>query len=148
MLVAVYHIDDYKTRTTPYEKHYPHYATKVSKTMQMINVKKGDYYFPVKSKSARYLVEMLEPAGDDSFFAWNFFDAVLQRKEGYSDYRWEEVAAEVLKKDAVLKEKLEIKKKAEPAFAANSSSILDFIYKNSEWQEKEYLRYPVYRVEE
>jgi hypothetical protein len=89
---------------------------------------------------------MLEPTGDDSFFAWNFFDAVLQQKEGYSDYRWDDLAASVLEKDPVLKQKLEEKKAADPKFAGNSSAILDFIYKNSAYYEPGHNRYPVYRL--
>ena len=94
----------------------------------------------------RYLVEMLEPTGDDSFFAWNFFDAILQQKEGYSDYRWDDLAAEVLKKDPALKAKLEEKKKTDEKFAASSSAQLDFIYKNSPYYEPGHNRYPVYRL--
>ena len=94
----------------------------------------------------RYIVEMLEPTGDDSFFAWNFFDAILQQKEGYSDYRWEDIAAEVLKNNPDLKQKLEAKKLADPDFAKNASAQLNFIYKNSPYYEPAHLRYPVYRL--
>ncbi len=94
----------------------------------------------------RYIVEMLEPTGDDSFFAWNFFDAILQQKEGYSDYRWEDIAAKVLKNNPDLKQKLEAKKLADPDFAKNVSAQLNFIYKNSPYYEPAHLRYPVYRL--
>jgi hypothetical protein len=95
----------------------------------------------------RYILEMLEPTGDDSFFSWNFFDAILQQKEGYSDYRWEDIAADLLKKDTVLQQKLAAAKATDPVFAADSRAILDFIYKNSAFYEKAHLAYPVYRVE-
>ena len=94
----------------------------------------------------RYITEMLEPTDDDSFFAWNFFDAMLQQKEGYSDYRWEDLAAEVLKNNPDLKTKLEEKKKADPKFATSGSAQLDFIYKNSPYYEPGHNRYPVYRL--
>ena len=100
----------------------------------------------MNQRANRYIVEMLEPTGDDSFFAWNFFDGVLQQKEGYSDYRWEDIAAEVLRKDPVLKEKLEIKKMAEPEFAKNASAILSFIYKNSVHYESSHMMYPVFKI--
>jgi hypothetical protein len=54
----------------------------------------------------------------------------------------------VLKNDPALKAKLEEKKKAEPDFAKNSGSILNYIYKNSSWYEKAHLRCPVYRLEQ
>lgn len=145
--VNYYHIDDFKSLARPYEKHHKNYAVRVSAKKELNHFLKGDYIIYLNQPTNRYIVEMLEPTGDDSFFAWNFFDAVLQQKEGYSDYRWEDIAAEVLKKDPDLKQKLEAKKVSDPKFAVNSSEILDFIYINSPYFEKAYLKYPVYRIE-
>ncbi len=147
MNLAVYHIDSYKNFTAPYEKHHKNYAVKTSTVEQPIKVLKGDYIIFMNQPNNRYIVEMLEPTGDDSFFAWNFFDAVLQQKEGYSDYRWEDIAAEVLKKDPALKEKLDQKKATDPKFASDSGAILEFIYENSPYYEKAHRRYPVFRVD-
>jgi hypothetical protein len=144
--VEAYRIDDYKALPRPYEKHHKNSAVKVSVMNQKIRFLKGDYIIWLNQDANRYLVEMLEPTGDDSFFAWNFFDGILQQKEGYSDYRWDDLAAEVLKKDPVLKAKLEEKKKADEKFAANGSAQLDFIYKNSPYYEPGHNRYPVYRL--
>ncbi len=144
--VEAYHIDDYKALPRPYEKHHKNSAVKISVMNQKIRFLKGDYVIYLNQPANRYLVEMLEPTGDDSFFAWNFFDAILQQKEGYSDYRWDDLAAEVLKKDPALKAKLEEKKKVDEKFAANGSAQLDFIYKNSPYYEPGHNRYPVYRL--
>jgi Zinc carboxypeptidase len=142
-----YHIDDYKSLPKPYEKHHKNSAVKVTVGYQSLKLfLKGDYIIWLNQPANRYLVEMLEPTGDDSFFAWNFFDAVLQQKEGYSDYRWDDLAAEVLKKDPALKAKLEEKKKGDEKFAANGPAQLDFIYKNSPYYEPGHNRYPVYRL--
>jgi hypothetical protein len=147
LTLDVYHIDDYKTYPKPYEKHHKNTAVKTSVSKQIIKILKGDYLIELNQSTNRYIIEMLEPTGDDSFFAWNFFDAILQQKEGYSDYRWDDLAAEVLRKEPLLKEKLEAKKAADTRFAADPSAILDFIYKNSPYYEKAHLRYPVYRLE-
>lgn len=144
--VEAYHIDDYKSAARPYEKHHRNTGVKVSVMKQKIKFLKGDYFIPMGQKANRYLVEMLEPTGDDSFFSWNFFDAILQQKEGYSDYRWDDLAAEVLKNDPELKKKLEDKKASDPKFATNGSAQLDFIYKNSPYYEPGHNRYPVYRL--
>ncbi len=144
--VEAYHIDDYKSLPKPYEKHHKNSGVKVSVMNQKIRFLKGDYIIRLNQPANRYLVEMLEPTGDDSFFAWNFFDGILQQKEGYSDYRWEDLAAEVLKKNPELKAKLEEKKKADEKFATNGSAQLDFIYKNSPYYEPGHNRYPVYRI--
>ncbi len=144
--VDAYRIDDYKSMPRPYEKHHKNSAVKVTAASQKIRFLKGDYIIWLNQPANRYLVEMLEPTGDDSFFAWNFFDGILQQKEGYSDYRWDDLAAEVLKNTPGLKEKLEEKKKGDEKFAANASAQLDFIYKNSPYYEPGHNRYPVYRL--
>lgn len=144
--VEVYHIDDYKSLPRPYEKHHKNSDVKVSSSKQKIKFLKGDYVIPMDQAANRYIVEMLEPTGDDSFFAWNFFDAILQQKEGYSDYRWEDIAAQVLKNDSELKQKLEAKKQSDNKFANDASAQLNFIYKNSPYYEPAHLRYPVYRL--
>ena len=144
--VEAYHIEDYKNSPRPYEKHHRNTGVKVSVMKQRIKFLKGDYIVAVNQPANRYIVEMLEPTGDDSFFSWNFFDGILQQKEGYSDYRWEDVAAEVLQKNPDLKKKLEDKKAADAKFAANGQAQLDFIYKNSPYYEPGHNRYPVYRL--
>ncbi len=144
--VEIYHIDDYKSSPRPYEKHHKNSSVKISSSKQAIHFLKGDAYILMDQPTNRYIIEMLEPTGDDSFFAWNFFDAILQQKEGYADYRWEDVAAKVLKNDTSLQKKLAEKKLADIKFADNASAQLDFIYKNSPYYEPAHLRYPVFRV--
>jgi Zinc carboxypeptidase len=144
--VDAYKIADYKSLPRPYEKHHKNNSIKTSTTVQTIRFLKGDYLVVMNQPANRYIMEMLEPTGDDSFFAWNFFDAILQQKEGYSDYRWEDVAAQVLKDNPALKIQLEEKKKADAAFASNAPAQLDFIYKNSPYYEPGHNRYPVYRL--
>lgn len=144
--VEVYHIDQYKSSPQPYEKHHRNSNIKASRSLQKIRFLKGDLLIYTDQPANRYLVEMLEPNGDDSFMAWNFFDAILQQKEGYSDYRWEDLAAEVLKKDPLLRKQLDEKKQADSQFARNSSAQLDFVYKNSKYYEPAHMRYPVYSI--
>ena len=145
--VDAYRIEDYKSMPRPYEKHHRNYDVVVSKNKQALKFLKGDYIVHCNQKAKRYLIEMLEPTGDDSFFAWNFFDAILQQKEGYSDYRWEDVAAEFITTHPELKQQLEEKKKADPKLAASASAQLNYVYKNSPYYEPAHLRYPVYRIE-
>jgi hypothetical protein len=139
-------IESYKSRTMPYEKHHKNYDVKVLELEDTIHFLKGDYIIYTNQAAARYIVEMLEPTGDDSFFAWNFFDAILQQKEGYSDYRWEDVAAKYLKENPAIKLLLEQKKREDEKFANNASAQLDFIYKHSPYYEKAHNRYPVYKT--
>ena len=145
--VTAYRITDYKSNTSVYEKHHKNYGTAISDSVKTTKFLKGDYIVYLDQPGNRYIIEMLEPTGDDSFFAWNFFDAILQQKEGYSDYRWDDIAADILKKDTFLQKKLADKKVSDPIFAGDSRAILDFIYKNSAFYEQAHRAYPVYRIE-
>ena len=144
--IQVYYIDDYKTPSRPYEGHYLHSNVKLSATNQRIHYYAGDYVVYTNQGLNRYIVETLEPQGVDSFFAWNFFDSVLGEKEGYSDYVYEDVAAEQLKADPDLRKKLEDEKTKNPDLAKSARGQLNFVYRNSPNFEKTYLRYPVGRL--
>ena len=144
--VEKYKIAAYKTATSAYEGHYPHSNTTVNKSIEKIAFNKGDYYIPTQQFSVKYLLETLEPQAPDSFFNWNFFDSILQQKEGYSAYVFEDLAVEILKKNPTLKEKFETKKAEDKTFSDNASAQLDWIYKNSDYYEASHLSYPIYRV--
>ena len=144
--LQMYYIDDYKTPSRPYEGHYLHSNVKLSAINQKVHFFAGDYVVYTNQALNRYIVETLEPQGVDSFFAWNFFDSVLGEKEGYSDYVFEDVAAEQVKNDPVLRKKLEDEKIKNPDLAKSARGQLNFVYRNSPNFEKTYLRYPVGRM--
>lgn len=147
LAVTVYHIDSFETLSKPYEGHYKHSKTKVHSTVEKLKFRKGDYVFSTQQNARRFLVETLEPTGEDSYFAWNFFDAILQRKEGYSDYRWEDVAAAELKRNPALANALRARRDSDPRFGKDAGAQLLFVYENSRWFEAEYRRYPVFRID-
>jgi hypothetical protein len=146
--VAAYYIQQYQSSSKPYEKHHRNTNIKlVTKQLEM-QFRKGDWVIPCGKWTDRYVVETLEPLGDDSFFSWNFFDAILQQKEGYSDYRWEDVAAQFLQDNPTVKAALEAKKREDAAFAKDASAQLYFVYQQSPWYEPVHMRYPVFRLVE
>jgi hypothetical protein len=144
--VETYHIDDYKTSPHQYEMHHVNSEVKISITKQKLKFRKGDWYVPMNQVANRFLVETLEPQAEDSYFTWNFFDAILGQKEGYSGYAFEDIAAEYLKNHPDLKLKLEQRRATDTAFAKNANAQLNFVYQNSPYFEPDYLRYPVFRI--
>jgi hypothetical protein len=144
--VQMYYIADYKTGQRPYEGHYLHSGVKLTPTDMKIKFYEGDYMVYTNQVLNRFIVETLEPQGVDSYFAWNFFDSILGSKEGYSPYVFEDVAAELLKKDPALRKKLDDEKAKDASLAASASAQLNFVYRNSPYFEKTYLRYPVARL--
>ncbi|MEP6700035.1 MAG: M14 family metallopeptidase, partial [Bacteroidota bacterium] len=105
--VEVYKIEDYKTLARQYEMHHLNSDVKVSTNLQRIIFNKGDWYIPMNQEANLFLIETLEPQAEDSYFAWNYFDAILGQKEGYSAYAFEDIAADYLKNNSDLKLKLE-----------------------------------------
>lgn len=144
--VEVYHITDYKTAPKQYEMHHLSSEVKLTAQAQKMNFRKGDYWVAMNQAANHFLIEVLEPQAQDSYFTWNFFDAVLGQKEGYSPYAFEDIAAEYLKTNPELKAKLEQKKLADTVFAKSGSAQLNFVYQNSSYFEPVNMRYPVYRV--
>lgn len=144
IIVSYFKIDNYKTYQSAYEKHYKHYNIRYHTEQDTIAFHTGDYIFHTGQQSDLYIMESLIPDTDDSFVSWNFFDAILQPKEGYSDYRWEDVGGNWLSQNSELKEALEKKKDKDPAFAADTDAQLYFVYRNSPWFDPNYMRIPVY----
>jgi hypothetical protein len=144
--VESYRIADYDTRKNAYEGHYMHYNTKVKSSIKNMKFMKGDYIVYTNQPSIRYLIETLEPIAPDSFFNWNFFDTILQQKEGFSPYVWEDKANFLLKTNPKLQIEYNIKMSYDEEFANNWYAQLDWIHKKSEFYEKAHLLYPIFRI--
>ena len=76
----------------------------------------------------------------------NFFDTILQQKEGFSPYVWEDKALEILNNNPELKATFEQRKKDLPEFNNNWYAQLDWLHKQTEFYEKAHLQYPIYRI--
>ncbi len=144
--VEVYKIIDYKTSPRQYEMHHTNTEVKIHSSMKSIQFSRGDYYIPMNQVANRFLIETLEPQAEDSYFAWNYFDAILGQKEGYSAYAFEDIAANYLKSNPELNNRLEQKRSTDTAFAKSGRLQLNFVYENSPWYETAYMIYPVYRI--
>ena len=144
--VESYKIVDFKTVKNPYEGHYLHFDTQVSSELKTKKFRKGDYLISTKQEGVKFLLETLEPEAVDSYFNWNFFDGILGQKEYFSDYVFEDTAAELLKTNKALKTAFELKKASDAKFAEDGAAQLDWVYKNSEYYEGTVNQYPIYRI--
>lgn len=144
--VESYKIEKFNTRQSPYEGHYQHYNTTVTSSIKNITFKKGDLLVETNQYGMRYLIETLEPSAPDSFFNWNFFDTILQQKEGFSPYVWEDKALEFLNQNPEIKRQFDSIKSKNESFANNWYTQLDWIHKHSPNYENAHLQYPIYRI--
>lgn len=140
-----YYIKDFETYPQAYNGHYKHSNTQLEISKGLLPFLQGDYLIPTNQISSEYIVQVLEPEGEDSFFSWNFFDAILSRKEYFSPYVFNEKAEGILANNPKLLSDFEKRKKDEPEFASNHYAQLRFIYENSKYSEKTFNRYPVAR---
>ena len=106
----------------------------------------GDLLIPMDQIGNKYIIEMLEPQAWDSFFRWNFFDSVLDQREYFESYIFEETAYNLLQTDDDLRKKFEEKKASDEEFANNAWEQLYYLYKKSPNFEADYRLYPVMRV--
>ena len=146
MTVESYEIDRYETRKMPYEGHYQHYNTTIKSETKEMKFNKGDYIVSTNQSGIRYLLETLEPQAPDSFFNWNFFDTILQRKEYFSPYVWEDKAKLMLAQNPKLQIDFNLKKTYDQNFANNWYAQLNWLHQKSEHYENSHLKYPVFRI--
>jgi len=157
--VTVYYIKGLKTNEKVFEKHNFHSNIKIEKSKEQVLFKKGDYLLPMNQESNKFVIEVLEPEGENSFFAWNYFDSILDKTLlGFDNYFvqprdiespiFENMAIDYLKENPDLRTKLENLKKKDKAFSQDISAQLFWVYKHSPWNDGRANKYPVYRVEE
>ena len=144
--VEVYKIEKYETTKTPYEGHYLHHQTEISVSKKKVQFYKGDYIIFTDQKANRYLVEVLEPQAPDSYFNWNFFDGILSQKEYFSDYVFEDLAAQILSDSPTVQAELDKKRTENQKFAQSAAQQLDFVYRSSPYYEPTHMVYPVMRL--
>lgn len=146
--VEMYYIEEYDTKPTPFNGNYLHENVSVSTKNMKVQFYKGDYVIPVKGIEKHFIIQALEPQAPDSYFAWNMFDEILQSREYFSPFIFEERAMQILDTTPGLKEKLELAIQNDPPLAKNTYEQMKFIYRNSPYFEKTYMRYPIGRINE
>jgi len=130
----------------PYEGHYAHSKIDIERENVEIDLKKGDLIISTDQKNRWFLMHVLVPEAEDSYFTWNFFDSYVQQKEYFSSYVFEDKAKEILENDTTLKSTFEERKKLDQKFNASSWEQLYFIYQHSEYFEPSWHLLPVFEL--
>lgn len=143
-----YMIKEVKTSQYQNNWHRNHNEISYEISTEEVNIWEGDYLIPMDQPANRYIVEMLEPEALDSFFRWNFFDPILEQREYYSSYGFEENALRYLNENPEFRKQWEEAIKNDTAMAKNHRAQLGYIYDNTEWADNVTKKYPVLRVNE
>ena len=141
------YIDDYKTSKRQNNAHFTHYDVKIHREKQIMQCYAGDYLIIMNQKANRYIVQMLEPQGMDSFFKWNFFDEILETREYFSPIGFEQNAIDYLMKNPNLNKQFKEAVKKDKKLRKSHYLQLKYIYLHSEYAEKSFKRLPIYRIE-
>ena len=143
--VEYYEITNFKSSSKPYEGHFPHNSITTESKIDNFYVRSGDYFVILPN---RFAIETLEPRAMDAFLVWNFFDPILQQKEGFSAYVFEDDAKKMLDNNNKLRAEFEAERVKDTDFANNYYAQLNWLYKRSLFYENAYMKYPVYRIME
>ena len=136
-----------QTRPGPYEGHMFHDEISLASERQMLTLSVGDWWVSLDQDNARYAVETLEPDAHDSFFRWGFFNSILEKKEHFSDYVFEDMAVQLLADEPALAAKFADWKEANPQLLSDQTAVLSFIFENcARFAEPQWRRYPVLSV--
>lgn len=138
---------NHSKRPEPFEGRHLHEAPELALEPLRAEVAAGDWLVALGGRHDRFVVEVLEPQGIDSFFRWGFFDSVLNRKEGFSDYVFEDEAERLLDEEPGLRRRFEAWKAEHPDQTGDPEAVLGFIFLHAQRHaEPAWRRYPVLRV--
>jgi Zinc carboxypeptidase len=140
----VYHVDAVTSRATPYEGRMFHDSVTLSTLQTVVQARTGDYLVALDQPRARYAVETLEPLAHDSFFRWGFFNSILEKKERFSAYLFEDTATDMLSSEPELQRLFDQWKADHPQLLSDQGAVLDFLFAHGRrYREPSWLRYPV-----
>ncbi|MCD0259326.1 M14 family metallopeptidase [Xanthomonas melonis] len=106
----------------------------------------GSLFVPIAQPKARLVMAMLEPQAPDSLLQWGFFNTAFERKEYMEAYVAEDVAREMLARDAALKAQFEQRLANDKAFAGDPQARLEFFARRHPSWDERYRLYPVLRT--
>jgi hypothetical protein len=139
-------VRNYTVGPQPYEGHFLLRSLEVERDTAEVVLRAGDWWISSDQPARRYLAEALEPLAPDGLLVWGFFNSILQQKEGYSDYVFEDTAAEWLKANPSVRAALEAKRATDSAFAEDGGAQLRWVFEQSPFFETRYRRVPVFGV--
>lgn len=144
--IEAYQVKEFTSGERLFEWHHVINSMKLEKKCYRKKFRRGDWYIPLNQDKVRFIIEVLEPQGMDSYFYWNFFDPVLVQKEGYSEYSFEPLAADYLNQHPEVRTLLNEAIRAQPEKMKTASAQLEFVYKHSPYAEPAWNEIPVFRV--
>jgi hypothetical protein len=144
--VAMYRIREPKLAAVPFEGRVA-VSARFETERRRETFAPGAVRVPTDQPLGDFAMLLLEPASPDSYFAWGFFDEVLQRTEYVEAYVMEPMAEKMLAEDTQLRAAFERKLAEDRAFREDPSARLQWFYEKTPFVDDRGLLYPVGREE-
>lgn len=107
----------------------------------------GAIFVPIVQPKSRLVMNLLEPQAPDAIAAWGEMNNAFEQKEYMEDYVAEEQAEIMLAENPALKAEFDKRLREDAEFAKSPAARLDFFYRRHPAYDRDYLRYPVLRVD-
>lgn len=146
--VESYYIENAEPSQRTSQGHHINRNIEVRLVNQEMPYYKGDYVVITNQHANKYIVEMLEPHAPNSYFAWNYFDPILESHDFFSFRSFESQLMELRDTDEDIRAALEKRKAEDEDFAKDRMAQLRFLYEHSPMFEIEKYNnlYPVARL--
>ena len=142
--VSTVRFRDVTWAATPYEGHHP-LEYKFDEVLEERTLAPGTVIIDLAQPGARVAAHLFEPAGPDALVRWDYFDASFEQKEYIESYVIEEMAHDMLARDAALVREFE-EMKQDSTFAGNPDRIRDWFYRRTPYFDTRQNLYPVGRI--
>ena len=111
------------------------------------DLRAGTLFVPIAQARSWLLMNLLEPQAPDAIVAWGGMNNAFEQKEYMEGYVTEEEAEKMLARDPALKAEFERRLRDDAEFAKSAQQRLDFFYRRHPAYDRDYLLYPVLRVD-
>lgn len=146
MNVTRYEVVQHEVGQAPYEGHFLWKRAEAKPQGIEFVAQPGDMLVPMGHTTDHFVMSVLEPEPNDSYLAWNFFDAVVSQKEWFTPYAFDTIAQGMLDRDPALKAEFE-EMREDPEFAGDPWRQYNFILQHSPYAEGWFPRHPILRIE-
>ncbi len=129
----------------PFEgRHMPRYEVERLTEKRVFHA--GSAIVPMARRTAKVIMNLLEPEAPDSLARWGFFNAICEEKEYGEPYVLEALAREMMAADPELQREFAELLASDAEFASSPSERLRFFHKRSPYWDPQMNLYPVGRI--
>lgn len=107
---------------------------------------RGSVVVNTNQRTARVIAHIFEPASQDSYLSWGFFNSIFEMKEYFETYSMEEYARKMIAENPGLKAEFDSWLEKNPGLENNQWGQLEWFYRRSPWWDSRKDVYPVGKI--